>query len=252
MRNDPYLQDNCNVLKNKLGIKNPKDLNDAEYRMSSIALRELSVKPIQGDFDLRHLCKIHEHIFGDVYEWAGKPRTIPITKAEKVFGGGSVEYSRPRNLAKDTEFVCDRIKSQSWSEMTNEEQAIAFAEYMTDLWKVHPFREGNTRTVITFMCDLAESRGLAIDRTLFAQNAEYTRNALVWSADHPQYRKTEYIYKITTDAFIRGRMKQKMSAPPDPLARFQTAASLAADAEYDFNRRINAGSPNTESDYQPQ
>jgi cell filamentation protein len=78
---------------------------------------------------------------------------------------------------------------------------------MADLWRVHPFREGNTRTTITFVCQYAESRGIQIDRQLFENNAAYTRNALVAASAvfaDGDFRKPEYLYRIVRDALDRG------------------------------------------------
>jgi len=72
---DPYLYDDCPVLKNKLGIKDTEILDRAEVDFSCNALKELVSSPISGEYDLEHLCAYHKAIFSDVYEWAGEPRT---------------------------------------------------------------------------------------------------------------------------------------------------------------------------------
>jgi cell filamentation protein len=206
---DPYLQDDCNVLKNKLGIKDSDVLNTAEYKISTNKIRKLSKQPLKGDFDFKHLCNLHKYVFGDIYEWAGEPRTVPIAKSEKVFDGDTVQYAQPRYIPKEIESACDRMNQENWTKMPLKKQSIKLAEYMSEIWKIHPFREGNTRTTVNFMCDFAESHGMPIERQLFADNAKYTRDALVISADNPQCRKFEYIQKMTKDALERGLTKQK-------------------------------------------
>ena len=78
---------------------------------------------------------------------------------------------------------------------------------MADLWKVHPFREGNTRTTVTFICQFAESKGLPLDRELFEQNAAYLRSALVAATAifrDGDFRKFDYLIRIVKDSLERG------------------------------------------------
>ena len=80
MHDKKYCYPNSNVLINKKNIKDTKELYDAEILYTGVRLMELQEKPIKGDFDLKHLCKIHKYIFQDLYSWAGKIRTIDIGK----------------------------------------------------------------------------------------------------------------------------------------------------------------------------
>jgi cell filamentation protein len=98
------------------------------------------------------------------------------------------------------------LKEKKWKKLSLGEQAKALSAGLTDLWKVHPFREGNTRTIVTFICRLAESKGLPLDRMLFEQNAAYVRSALVAASavfHDGDFRKPEYLVRIVTDALVR-------------------------------------------------
>lgn len=90
---DPYLYDDIPVLRNKLGIRDQVLLDDAEADYVVYRLKDLVLNPLGGDYHTEHLLKMHEYIFGDLFEWAGAPRTIAIYKEEDVLGGQSVEYS---------------------------------------------------------------------------------------------------------------------------------------------------------------
>lgn len=97
-----------------------------------------------------------------------------------------------------------------------DEGAKIFSKYLADLWKVHPYREGNTRTVITFCSQFIESKGFYIDSDLFKDHAQYMRTALVAAtalfSDLGDRRKQEYLEKIVLDALERGQeMKQRVS-----------------------------------------
>lgn len=79
-----------------------------------------------------------------------------------------------------------------------------FSEYMAALWKIHPYREGNIRTIVTFCSQFIESRGLFIDSELFKDNAQYMRTALVAASavftDLGDKRKPEYLEHIVLEA----------------------------------------------------
>lgn len=69
---DPYIYPGTDILKNILGIQDRQMLKDAEADYVSLRLRELAENPLDGDYDFAHLAKMHEYIFQDLYEWAGK------------------------------------------------------------------------------------------------------------------------------------------------------------------------------------
>lgn len=80
MADNKYCYTNSDVLINKLNITNQKDLTDAEIELTSIRLQELQKNPLKGKFDFAYLKEIHQYIFQDLYEWAGKERTVEIGK----------------------------------------------------------------------------------------------------------------------------------------------------------------------------
>jgi len=204
---DPYLYDDCTVLKNKLGIKNVDLLDKVEVEFSCNAIHDLLINPVQGDYDFKHLCRFHARIFGDVYEWAGQPRTVPIEKQEAVLGYASIEYTKPQEIESEATTVLQRMDAISWDIISLDEQAEVLSANLADLWKVHPFREGNTRTTVTFICQFAESKGLPLDRELFEQNAAYLRSALVAATAifrDGDFRKPEYLVRIVRDSLERG------------------------------------------------
>ena len=84
----------------------------------------------------------------------------------------------------------------------------ALSKYMAELWKVHIFREGNTRTIVTFVCQYTESIGIMLDTELFEKNSVYVRSALVAASavfkDLGDRSKPQYLVKIIKDALNRG------------------------------------------------
>lgn len=201
---DPYLYENTEVLKNKQDIRTQDGLNDAEADYVVYRLKELAMNPLPGEYNTEHLLRMHHYIFQDLYEWAGEPRIIAIYKEEDVLGGMSVEYSDPFDIVKDIHNILSDMRGKPWKDMDRKRATVEFCDSLARLWKVHPFREGNTRTTITFFCQYADAIGLKINRELFEKNSRYVRMALVaynaYFADGSNFSKREYLEKIVYDA----------------------------------------------------
>ena len=99
---DPYLYADIPVLRNKLGIKTEKTLDLIEAEQSRANMMLLYEQGF-SDFTPEGLCKIHQFLFGDVYEWAGKYRVINIQKSERLLAGQSVWYSNDDDIERDLE-----------------------------------------------------------------------------------------------------------------------------------------------------
>ncbi len=214
---DPYLYPDTRVLKNLLGIMDDKRLQEAEGDYVTLRLSEIAEDGHPpGVFDFPALCSLHYRIFQDIYEWAGKPRILNIEKREQALGGISVEYSDVFDIERDAGAALKKMGSFRWEDVPLEEAAQKFSDYMAELWKSHPFREGNTRTVVTFCTMFIEERGIYIDSTLFKDHAEYMRDALVAASavfsDLGDRRKPEYLYRIVADAMERGKEAEKDAA----------------------------------------
>lgn len=201
---DPYLYEDSQVLRNKLNIKDQDKLDEAEADYVVYRLKDLAMNPMPGEYNTEHLLKMHHYIFQDLYDWAGEPRVIAIYKEEDVLGGMSVEYSDPFDITKDTHFILSDMRKKAWKNMTREQAATEFCDSLARLWKVHPFREGNTRTTITFCCQYADEIGLNMNREIFEKNSRYVRTALVaynaYFADGSNFSKKEYLERIVYDA----------------------------------------------------
>jgi len=209
---DPYYYDDCEVLKNKLGIKDEAELERAEVDFSCNAIHELSLSPLPGNYDFKHYCDFHAYIFKDIYEWAGIPRFIGMGKMEAVIGYTSIEYAEPDEISELATDVLEVMNGRNWDKMSLEEQAKNLTHDMADLWKVHSFREGNTRTTITFFCQFTDSKGMSMDRELFEKHSAYTRTALVAATavfEDGDFRQTEYLYKIVKESLERGRQNDR-------------------------------------------
>lgn len=202
---DPYLYKDVDVLKNKFDIKDEETLNKLERDITISNLADIDT--VTGNFDYEHYKNIHKFIFGDIYDWAGTEREIEMHKGEQVLGGMSVQYTYPTEIKKTAEKCLKDMNSRDWLSMPLDKRAEQFAVDVSALWKTHPFREGNTRTTITFACQFADAHGFPMDRQIFADNSKYTRNALVLASIQP-YSEYEHLTKIFKDSMERGAEKQ--------------------------------------------
>lgn len=177
-RRDPYLYEDVPVLKNLPGIKNSEELKRVEGDLTRMSMGIVYAREYDK-FNTETLCDIHRTIFGGLYEWAGEFRTIPIMKAEEVLGGDTVCYAYPSEIKKQLDMASKEITR---IKPTANKKDIVFkiVRITAAIWQTHPFREGNTRSVVAFSVLLAAKLGVQLDYELFANHAAYVRNALVW------------------------------------------------------------------------
>lgn len=203
---DPYLYNNSDVLVNFFDEKNEQKFEEIEANFTSFRIRQLCENQVEGSFDFVHLCQIHRFIFQDLFDWAGKIRKINIEKTEMALCGLSVEYSDVENIKNDAENACNAFNSVDWQKLDIEQKSETFSKLMADLWKTHPFREGNTRTIVLFCCDFAEQLGFSLNRELFKDNSVYVRRALVAASakfhDLGDLSQPQHLIKFIKDAMI--------------------------------------------------
>lgn len=150
-------------------------------------------------FDTAGLKALHHYLFEDVYDWAGDFRTINIFKIERVIPGKSVEYGDHTQLQRLLDAAFFDLDEVQWVELSKEDRAKVFSRMFARIWQIHPFREGNTRTVTTFMLGYAKRHGIAIDGSLLSKYNAYVRESLVM-ASIGEYSEYEHIERIILDA----------------------------------------------------
>ena len=152
-----------------------------------------------SDFSPTGLREIHRFLFGDIYDWAGQYRVMNIEKAERLLGGRSVWYSNDDNIDRDLHDAFSAIGDYDWEQCSREEFVSALARLFSHIWQVHPFREGNTRTVVMLMTLFVESHGYFFDKDLLAASAGYVRDSFVM-ASIDQFSEFEHLERILLDA----------------------------------------------------
>ena len=200
---DYYLYDDVPVLRNLLDIKDEKLLEEAESNITYVKLLDIDDKICGDVFDYQRIKDIHAYIFGDLYEWAGKERGINIVKGERVLGGDTVRYADTNSIETEMEAALKELNQVNWEVLDISETAELFSKLIAKVWQIHPFREGNTRTIITFATQFAEKHGFRMNKALLKDNSEYVRDALVKASDG-MYSEYEYLIRIIQDAILKG------------------------------------------------
>jgi len=151
---DPYLYPGTRVLRNELGLTEPRALERAEHEY---VLRRMSQGLPAGDFSYAHLKAIHWHLFQDVYDWAGDARIVEMVKDDTIFCPSSHVDEQMQQISDDlaAEYQLAGLGPQAFAQRAG--------HYLCAINAVHPFREGNGRAQRAFLGLLAEEVGHPID-----------------------------------------------------------------------------------------
>lgn len=197
---DPYLYDDADVLRNLANIKDAELLRMAEADITNLAMAGIYGRRYEK-FDVETLQDVHRSIFGQIYEWAGEFRTIQMIKPEDVLGGDTVRYAFPKEIKKQLNASMKEIAKLKRNGKNDRDIVFRIVRIIAQIWQTHPFREGNTRSVIVFAVLLANALGFEVEHELFKTHSAYVRNALVW-ASQGIYSKFEYLENIFYDAML--------------------------------------------------
>ena len=122
---------------------------------------------------------IHKDLFRGIYKHAGQIRTYNITKKEWVLDGSTVLYGPASELRAALEYDLSQEKSFTYKGLSMDETIHHLAVFVSRLWQIHVFAEGNTRTTAVFFIKYLRTLGFDVTNDIFAENAWYFRNALV-------------------------------------------------------------------------
>ena len=152
-----YCYPDSNVLKNKLNIRDVRELKDVEEKFVAIKQLVLLQKPIPGRFTINHLLRIHRFLFEDVYPFAGHIRREQISKGETLF-------FPPDLIKRELRRVFGEIHETGMlQEKKPQSQIQHLSHVMAELNIIHPFREGNGRGIREFIRCMAQVYGLTLN-----------------------------------------------------------------------------------------
>ena len=139
-------------------------------------------------FSPNEYISIHRKLFQGIYKHAGKIRDYNITKKEWVLRGDTVLYVNAEDLRRAIESDLEQEKIFSYKGLSLDKVVEHIAKFVSNLWQIHPFGEGNTRTTAVFTIKYLRSIGFDVNNDLFAEHSWYFRNALV-RANYRNVRK---------------------------------------------------------------
>ena len=173
--------DEAQELLNTYYEENPKaDTEDRTEEADKVAVRIAKILSEKAfSFTPNEYISIHKKLFAGIYGHAGKLRDYNITKKEWVLNGATVLYGSASELRATLDYDFAEEKKFSYKNLSMEEIIHHLAIFISRLWQIHVFGEGNTRTTAVFFIKYLRTLGFDVTNDIFAQNAWYFRNALV-------------------------------------------------------------------------
>ena len=159
-------------------------------------------------FSSEQLISIHSYLFKGIYPHAGIIRDYNITKSEWVLDQDSVIYGNFYDLRQTLDYDIYQEKHFSYKDLNTDQVIEHIARFISDLWQIHPFGEGNTRTVAVFLIKYLRTLGYKdIANDIFYQNSWYFRNALVranyTNIDKNIYATTKYLELLLRNLILK-------------------------------------------------
>ena len=131
------------------------------------------------DFSTNGYVSLHRRIFEGVFKHAGKMRDYDITKKEWVLDGDTVNYLNWEDLHRAIDYDLEQERQFSYKGISQDNMIAHITQFVSGLWQIHAFGEGNTRTTAVFVILYLRHIGFGVNNDMFAQHSWYFRNALV-------------------------------------------------------------------------
>ena len=182
-------------------VRENGDIDKEEADKASKNIKKiLSVKTI--DFSTKGYISVHRRIFDGVMKHAGQLREYDISKREWVLEGDTVDYLNWEDLHRALDYDIEQERNFSYKGITNDQLVAHITKFVSGLWQIHPFGEGNTRTTAVFTIQYLRLLGFDIENDLFAKHSWYFRNALV-RANYKSAKKGVDFTPVYLERFFR-------------------------------------------------
>ena len=200
---------------NKVEASSLEGLSYKERKITNKKAIELSIKPIQGNFDYKHLKDIHKYLFEDIYTWAGQDRLeIGLNakfgnKFDKMDKNGLVtHFTHTDQVSKFANEIFDNLrKENNFSGLNIDKFTEKSANFLMKLNTLHPFREGNGRTQRIFLNQLAENAGYKMDLNLI--DKETFTEAVTMASRDSNPKPLEALIKENLESFKENLTKSQ-------------------------------------------
>ena len=161
--------------------KSKRELEEDEMReadtVAANITKILSTRTL--DFSTNGYVSLHRRIFDGVFKFAGRIRDYDITKREWVLDGDTVNYLNWEDLRRAIDYDIEQERNFSYAGLSSDEIIKHITRFVSNIWQIHAFGEGNTRTTAVFTIQYLRSIGFDVSNNLFANHSWYFRNALV-------------------------------------------------------------------------
>ena len=181
--------------------RTPEDEGREEADKAAVNITKIINEP-SFSFSLQGFTSIHKRIFAGIFKFAGNLRDYEITKREWVLDGDTVTYSHPLDLKGAISYDLQQEKDYNYVGLSMAEVVSHIAQFASNLWQIHPFGEGNTRTTAVFVIKYLRSLGFQVNNDIFKEHSWYFRNALV-RANYQNIQKGIYKDPIHLERFFR-------------------------------------------------
>ena len=153
-------------------------------------------------FSPTELLSIHNKLFNGIYDSAGKYRDYNFTKKEWILNDDTVTYASFETIKDTLDYDFKEEKNFSYKDLNIDESIKHICSFISNIWQIHPFCEGNTRTTAVFLIKYLRTFGFNIDEMIFANNSWYFRNALV-RANYKNYEKNIFEDTSFLEMFLK-------------------------------------------------
>ena len=189
-----------NYYQTKTDRANFEDRTEEADKVSARIAEILSEKSFS--FSPIEYINIHRRLFQGIYKFAGKIRDYNITKKEWVLKGETVLYASADSIRETLDYDFSQEKNFSYKDLNIDEAIKHIANFISGIWQIHAFGEGNTRTTAVFTIKYLHTFGLNINNEAFANHSWYFRNALV-RANYNNLSKGIFATTEYLEAFFR-------------------------------------------------
>lgn len=169
--------------------KNNEDNSEEADKVSVRIAEILSEKAF--NFSPTEMLNIHKRLFTGIYKEAGKYRKYNFTKKEWILNDDTVTYSSYETIKETIEYDFNQEKNFSYKDLSIDDSISHLSRFISNIWQVHPFCEGNTRTTAVFLIKYLRTFGFNVNDEIFADNSWYFRNALV-RANYKNYEENVF------------------------------------------------------------
>ena len=168
---------------------NRKNFENKTEEADKVAVRITEILSEKAfSFSPAELLNIHKRLFENLFDGAGIYRNYNFTKKEWVLNGDTVIYAPFDTIKETLEYDFEQEKNFSYKGLSLDESIKHLCKFTSNIWQVHPFCEGNTRTTAVFMIKYLRTFGFGINDEIFAENSWYFRNSLV-RANYKNFEK---------------------------------------------------------------